>query len=106
MNYRCSVRLGNSSTASSSCAPGPELQLGLEISLFRDNFTALNLFTLFSACHLLFFFGLFSLLLFHAQVFGKTLVHEFPFFYGDTEWNLLSSLSWNRLYFGWGVLLN
>ena len=27
----------------------------------------------------------------HAQVFGKTLVHEFPIFYNHTEWNLLSS---------------
>ena len=27
----------------------------------------------------------------HAQVFGKTLVDEFPIFYGHTEWNLLSS---------------
>ena len=27
----------------------------------------------------------------HAQVFGKTLLHEFPIFYSHTEWNLLSS---------------
>ena len=27
----------------------------------------------------------------HVQVFGKTLVHEFPIFYSHTEWNLLSS---------------
>ena len=27
----------------------------------------------------------------HAQVFGKTLVHEFPILYSHTEWNLLSS---------------
>ena len=27
----------------------------------------------------------------HGQVFGKTLVHEFPIFYSHTAWNLLSS---------------
>ena len=27
----------------------------------------------------------------HAQVFGKTLVHEFLIFYSHTEWNFLSS---------------
>ena len=27
----------------------------------------------------------------HAQVFGKTLLHEFPIFNSHTEWNLLSS---------------
>ena len=27
----------------------------------------------------------------HAQVFGKTLLHEFSIFYSHTEWNLLSS---------------
>ena len=27
----------------------------------------------------------------HAQVFGKTLLHEFPIFYSHTEWNLFSS---------------
>ena len=42
----------------------------------------------------------------HARVFGKILVHEFPISYSHTEWNLLSSLSFDRLCFGWGVLLN
>ena len=27
----------------------------------------------------------------HVQVFGKTLVHEFPIFYSHPEWNLFSS---------------
>ena len=39
----------------------------------------------------------------HAQVFGKTLVHEFPIFYSHTECNLLSSftntlLRWHAFY--------
>ena len=38
-----------------------------------------------------------------AQVFGKTLVHEFPISYSHTEWNLLSSgtntlLRWRACY--------
>ena len=28
---------------------------------------------------------------YHAQVFGKALVHEFPIFHSHTEWNLFSS---------------
>ena len=31
----------------------------------------------------------------HEQVFGRTLVHEFPIFYSHTEWNLLSSFCRN-----------
>ena len=67
----------------------------------------------FFSCPLYFFPQSFSLLTFflcfialfqsccsHAQVFGKTLVHEFLIFYSHTEWDLLSSgtdtLSWWR----------
>ena len=35
---------------------------------------------------------------FYAQVFGRTLVHKFHIFYIPyTEWNLLTSLSWDSL---------
>ena len=37
------------------------------------------------------FIVLFQSCCFHALVFGKTLVHEFPISYSYTEWNLLSS---------------
>ena len=36
---------------------------------------------------LLCFIVLFQSCCSHAQVFGKTLVHEFPIFYSHTEWN-------------------
>ena len=38
------------------------------------------------------FFILFQSCCSHAQVFGRTLVHEFPIFYSHTEWNLTTSL--------------
>ena len=37
------------------------------------------------------FIVLFQSCCFHAHMFRKTLVHEFPIFYSYTEWNLLSS---------------
>ena len=39
--------------------------------------SSLSLIVLFQSCYS------------HAQVFGRTLVHEFHFFYSHTEWNLL-----------------
>ena len=44
-----------------------------------------------SSYHLCLFFVLFSSCCFHAQVFGKTLVHEFRISYCHTEWFLLFS---------------
>ena len=37
------------------------------------------------------FFILFHSCCFHARVFGKTLLHEFPIYYSHTEWYLLFS---------------
>ena len=55
-------------------------------------------------CLLHIFFVFFQSFRFHAQVFGRTLMHEFHFFYCHTEWNLLPLLSRDRLCYGWGVL--
>ena len=74
----------------------PELQLG------RRDFFFFTL-SLFSACLFsLFFFALFQCCCSRAQVFGKTLVHEFHMFYRHTEWNLLLGTT----LFGMGLLLN
>ena len=32
-------------------------------------------------------------------------MHEFPIFYSHTDWNLLSSFFWDRLYFGYRVVV-
>ena len=56
-------------------------------ALFAFFHTHASLFTSF-VC----FFILFHSRCSHAQVFGKTLVHEFPISYSHTEWYLLFSL--------------
>ena len=71
-----------------------------------DFFISLPLcFFLFSPFfdRLLSFFSSFILAVSLRKSLGE-LVHEIHFFYSHTEWNLLTSLSWDRLCFGWGVL--
>ena len=72
---------------------GRELQLGLETSLFIAHLGHFH-FHSFLLLSFLFFFVFFHSCRFHAQVFGRTLMHEFHVFYSHTEWNLLSSLFW------------
>ena len=60
-------------------------------SFFRARFAFFHT----HACLLIsfaYFFILFHSCCSHAQVFGKTLVHEFPISYSHTEWYLLFSL--------------
>ena len=62
-------------------------------------------FSLFSAC-LRLFLCLILILLFHAQLFGGTLVHEFQILFSHTEWNLLFNNAKTAVSSGSGVLLN
>ena len=59
----------------------------IEITLFMSPKSInLQLFTLILSGVPL-FFALFQSCCSHAQVFGKTLVHEFPISYRHTEWH-------------------
>ena len=71
-----------------------ELRDGTVVSDGQDFFFRVHCTSLNNHSPLLAFFLCFIVLFqsccSHAQVFGKTLVHEFPIFYSHTKWNLLS----------------
>ena len=79
------------SYSSASGSSDPEGMVGLSCSLalivtglFFNSFS----FSLFPAFLHPLFFVFFHSCCFHAQVFGRTLLHEFHLFYSHTKWNL------------------
>ena len=89
-NYRCRLgSLGMSSTATGSSDPGgtvdPNYSIGRRVFLFFL-FVVLYGFHSFLLAFFLYFFVVFQFYCSHAEVFGKTLLHEFHIFYINTEW--------------------
>ena len=72
---------------------GSELYVGhrdfFSCPLYFFPYINLSLFTFFFLC----FFVVFHSCCSHSQVYGKTLVHEFPISSSHTEWNFLLSLN-------------
>ena len=72
---------------------------------FRDHFTSVQFHSF-----LLVFFSVplssFILAVPMHNCLGKHWCKSYTFFYCHTQWNLLSLLSWERLCFGRGALLN
>ena len=95
-------------SSSKSCGPQrdcrSELQLG-RCDYFFSCLLSSFYFNSFLLAFFLYFFVAFQPYYSHAQVFRRTLMHEFYIFYDHTVFNLLFLLSWDHPRFGSGELL-
>ena len=95
----CCVRLLSASNCYSLLRLRDGLSWVTDVTTLQSDWTGLLFFCTSFHIHsplltlFLCFIVLFQSCCSHAQVFGKTLMHEFPIFYSHTEWNLFSSVT-------------